>query len=84
MASSDEDDTARLAATVTRLERSIEELTVAIARQESKLDQLLVLATSEISEPGESLHELVTQLVNVTVDSNRLLKRMEEQLGGRI
>ena len=84
MANSDGGDAARLTAAVTRLERRVEELTAAAARQEAKLDQLLALATPNMPEDEQSLRELIAQLVNITIESNTLLKRMEEHLGRRV
>ena len=80
MTSSNEGEMARLAASVVRLERRIEELAAAVERQDDKLDRLLALTTPEEVEQGPKLHELMAELVRITAANNELLQRVGRQL----
>ncbi len=72
-------DAAGLGAAVTRLERRVAELAVAIERQDDKLDELL--ARTEPEEPeGPPMHKLIAQLVGVMLDTQLTLQSIDREL----
>ncbi len=72
-------DAAGLGAAVTRLERRVAELAVAIERQDGKLDELLARTAPEEPE-GPPLHELIATLVGVMMDTHRAVQRIDREL----
>ncbi len=72
-------DVTGLGAAVTRLERRVAELAVAVERQDGKLDELL--ARTEPEQPdGPPMHELIAQLVGVMLDTQLTLQSINREL----
>ncbi len=80
MATSEESDIARFGAAMIRMERRIEEMATSIERQGTKLDLLLARTTPEEPEEGQSLRELLAELVRLTTEHTVLLKRIHGNL----